>query len=221
MAARPKGICSYCGKEVAKQSTGKHLDKCAKRLAAIGAATGKTETLFYLRAECEFNKEFFLDFEVRGSATLSDLDSYLRAIWLECCGHMSEFAYNAWRDTIAPSRKVESVFKSHRQIMHLYDMGSTSETILRVLTERKAAPTTERPLVLLMRNKMPEASCDECGGAAQWMCTECLAEEGTYVALCNDCLEPHGHTTDYEPAALINSPRMGMCGYEGPAEAPY
>ena len=91
MAARPKGICSYCGEEIAKQSIGKHLEKCAKRQAAVSAATGKTEILFYLRAECEFNKGLFLDLEVRGSATLNDLDHYLRAIWLECCGHLSEF----------------------------------------------------------------------------------------------------------------------------------
>ncbi|WP_309712440.1 hypothetical protein [Armatimonas sp.] len=221
MAARPKGICSYCGEEIAKQSTVKHLHTCAKRVAAIDAATGKTERLFYLRAECEFNKGLFLDLEVRGSATLNDLDRYLRAIWLECCGHMSEFAYKAWEDTIDSSRKVESVFKTRKQITHLYDMGSTSETTLRVLAERKDAPTTERPLALMVRNKMPEASCDECGKPARWMCNECLAEEGKYVALCDDCLEPHGHLTDYPPTLLINSPRMGMCAYEGPAEAPY
>ncbi len=221
MAARPKGICSYCGEEIAKQSIGKHLEKCAKRQAAVSAATGKTEILFYLRAECEFNKGLFLDLEVRGSATLNDLDHYLRAIWLECCGHLSEFACEAWRDTIDSSRKVESVFKNHKEITHLYDMGSTSETTLRVMAERKGAPTTTRPIALMVRNKIPEASCDECEKPARWMCNECLAEEGEWVALCDDCLEPHGHMTDYEPTALINSPRMGMCGYTGPADPPY
>ncbi|MBK6433513.1 hypothetical protein [Candidatus Amarolinea dominans] len=28
-----------------------------------------------------------LHLEMRGKATLKDLDEYLRAIWLECCGH--------------------------------------------------------------------------------------------------------------------------------------
>ena len=26
-----------------------------------------------------------------GSATLEELDHYLRTIWLECCGHLSQF----------------------------------------------------------------------------------------------------------------------------------
>jgi hypothetical protein len=221
MAARPRGICSYCGEEVAKQSIGKHLEKCAKRQAAVTVATGTAETLFYLRAECAFHKGFFLDLEVRGSATLEDIDKYLRAIWLECCGHMSEFAYEAWRDTIDSSRKVESVFKTRKQVTHLYDMGSTSETTLRVVAERKAAPTTPRPLVLMVRNKIPETECDECEKPSCWMCNECLAEEGEWVTLCDDCLEPHGHMTDYAPTLLVNSPRLGMCGYTGPAEAPY
>ena len=221
MAARPRGICSYCGEEVAKQSIGKHLEKCAKRQAVIDTATGKSEALFYLRAESAGLKAFFLDLEVRGSATLDDLDRYLRAIWLECCGHLSEFAYEAWRDTISSSRKVESVFKNHKEITHLYDMGSTSETTLRVMAERKGAPTTTRPIALMVRNKIPEASCDECEKPARWLCSECLAEEGEWVALCDDCLEPHGHMTDYEPVLLVNSPRLGMCGYEGPANPPY
>ncbi|WP_395093609.1 hypothetical protein [Armatimonas sp.] len=221
MAARPRGICRYCGEEVAKQSIGKHLEKCAPRQAAIGAATGKAETLFYLRAESAHTKAFFLDLEVRGSATLSDLDTYLRAIWLECCGHLSEFAYEAWEDTISSSRKVESVFKNHKEITHLYDMGSTSETTLRVMVERKGAPTTDRPLALMVRNKIPEVSCEECEKPARWLCSECMAEEGEWVVLCDACLEPHGHMEDYVPVLLVNSPRLGMCGYEGPANPPY
>ncbi|WP_395141521.1 hypothetical protein [Armatimonas sp.] len=221
MAARPRGICSYCGEEVAKQSIGKHLEKCAKREAAIDTATGKSETLFYLRAESAHTKAFFLDLEVRGSATLEDLDRYLRTIWLECCGHLSEFAYEAWEDTISPSRKVESVFKTQKEVTHLYDMGSTSETTLRMMAERKGAPTTEHPLVLMVRNKILEVSCEECENPARWLCSECMAEEGEWVVLCDDCLEPHGHMTDYSPVLLVNSPRLGMCGYDGPANPPY
>jgi len=33
---------------------------------------------------------------MRGSATLTKLDDYLRAIWLECCGHLSKFTIGGW-----------------------------------------------------------------------------------------------------------------------------
>jgi len=34
---------------------------------------------------------------MRGSATPDDLDAYLRAIWLECCGQPSQFSFGGWR----------------------------------------------------------------------------------------------------------------------------
>ncbi len=187
----------------------------------MAEAAGTPETLVYLRAECSGNKQFFLDLEVRGSATLRDIDSYLKAIWLECCGHMSEFSYEAWRDKIPMSRKIESVFREGVEITHLYDMGSTSETLIRTISERIGAPITANPMALLVRNKMPEEECSECENPARWVCSECMAEEGEWVVLCDACLEPHGHLDDFEPTLLCNSPRMGMCGYDGPATPPY
>jgi hypothetical protein len=205
-----------------KQSIGKHLEKCAKRQEALQKATGNEEMLVHLRAECPWDKQFFLDLEVRGSATLKDIDSYLKAIWLECCGHMSEFAYEAWCDKIPMSRKVETIFQEGVEVTHLYDFGTTSETVLRTISRRVGAPTTKHPMTLMVRNKIPETECYECKKTpARWMCTECMVEEGAWVTLCDACLEPHGHMDDYGPTLLCNSPRLGMCGYDGPAEPPY
>ena len=221
MAKQARGICSYCGDEVVKQSVEKHLAKCAPRQAAIAAAAGESETLVHLRAEPTHSKKFFLDLEVRGSATLKDLDHYLRAIWLECCGHLSEFNYTAWDDSDIPrTKKLSAAFKEGDSLVHLYDMGSTSETQLRTISVRTGIPTTPNPMVLLVRNKMPESECELCGVEATLYCTECLME-GEWVTLCEDCWEKHGHTKDYGPAELINSPRLGMCGYGGPATPPY
>lgn len=33
----------------------------------------------------------WLHIEMKGSATLSKLDNFLREIWLECCGHVGPF----------------------------------------------------------------------------------------------------------------------------------
>jgi len=68
---------------------------------------------------------------------------------------------------------------------------------------------------------MPEAKCIECGQTATWLCMECLIEEEKWGTLCNKHAEIHPHANYGEPVRLVNSPRVGMCGYEGPAEPPY
>jgi len=68
---------------------------------------------------------------------------------------------------------------------------------------------------------MPEATCIQCGKAAAWLCMECLIEQDIWGTLCSEHVEDHPHDDYGEPVPLVNSPRLGMCGYEGPAEPPY
>jgi hypothetical protein len=92
---QPKGKCAYCGQEIAKNGMVKHLAVCAQRQEAITKVEGKqseAEALYHLRIQAAGQNQFWLDLEMRGSATLKDLDGYLRAIWLECCGHLSRFS---------------------------------------------------------------------------------------------------------------------------------
>ena len=91
-----KGICLYCQQAFTKNSATKHLAMCPKRQAVIEQADrkqGTAETLYHLRVQDAWNKEFWLDLEMRSAGTLEDFDSYLRSIWLECCGHMSQFSF--------------------------------------------------------------------------------------------------------------------------------
>jgi hypothetical protein len=48
---------------------------------------------------------------------------------------------------------------------------------------------------------------------------ECVYDFGEDVFLCDEHLKDHEH--EEGPIALVNSPRLGMCGYTGPAEPPY
>jgi hypothetical protein len=49
------------------------------------------QELLRLRVVDRYEKLYWLELEVNSLAKLSDLDAYLRAIWLECCGHLSTF----------------------------------------------------------------------------------------------------------------------------------
>jgi hypothetical protein len=175
-----------------------------------------------LRVQDAVDKDFWLDLEMVGSAKLGKLDDYLRAIWLECCGHLSQFTIGGWHGIeLEMSDKADAVFEPGLVLRHLYDFGTTSETDVKVVEARQGQPATRHPIVLLARNIMPEALCQECGQPAGWVCIECLYEEDKSGYMCTAHAEAHPHENYGEPMPLFNSPRTGMCGYEGPAEPPY
>jgi hypothetical protein len=220
-----KGKCAYCEVELAKSAMTKHLPACPQRLEIIARAEqqkSKAETLYHLRVQAEYLNQFWLDLEMRGAATLEDLDQYLRAIWLECCGHMSQFSVGGWGGReLSKKQTVSKVFKPDLELTHIYDFGTESVTLIKTVGVREGKPTTSHPIALLARNVTPEAPCIECGQQASWLCMECMIEEEKWGVLCNKHAEDHPHSEYGEPVHLVNSPRMGLCGYEGPAEPPY
>jgi hypothetical protein len=220
-----RGQCAFCGYVTTKGSMTKHLATCPQRRAHIGGTeqiNRKPETLYYLRMYDVYNRDFWLDLEVRGSATLKDIDTYLRAIWLECCGHLSQFSIGGWGgQEIAKSRRVDAVFRPDVELTHIYDFGTSSETHIKAMSQRQGIALSTRPIVLMARNLMPEAVCIECGQPARYLCMECLIEEQTAGTLCAVHAQNHPHEDYGEPMELVNSPRLGMCGYTGPAEPPY
>jgi len=70
-------------------------------------------------------------------------------------------------------------------------------------------------LRLLSLNEGPVWECEVCGGAFDWVCPFCMYErENPFYC------EAHAKDHDCEEPEMVlpavNSPRMGMCGYEGP-----
>ena len=121
------------------------------------------------------------------------------------------------------SRKIERVLQPSVELTHIYDFGSSSHTLVKSVEMRKGRPLTKYPIYLMARNNLPPAACDICDQQAGWYCMECLIELGEWTLLCQTHAEEHGQDhNDYgEPVPLVNSPRVGMCGYDGPAEPPY
>jgi hypothetical protein len=215
--------CQYCGKENTKSGMTKHLANCEKRFMTIESSKQLTETIWHLRVQSLYSKDFWLDLEMRGSAPLEKLDHYLREIWLECCGHLSKFTVGGWGGEVSKGRRADDVFTMQTTLRHLYDFGTTSETDIQVVEVREGKATTKHPIALMARNTMPKMLCIECGKPAGYLCLECLyeaTESGTWL-LCNEHAEDHPHEEFGEPLPLVNSPRMGVCGYTGPAEPPY
>jgi hypothetical protein len=60
----------------------RHLAKCEEGTKAVQAANDGyqlKETLWHLRVQSAYAKDFWLDLEIRGSALLEKLDAHLRA----------------------------------------------------------------------------------------------------------------------------------------------
>jgi hypothetical protein len=222
-----QGECVFCGRAMTKVGLSKHLKTCLQRQEMINTAGSKrqasqTERLYHLQIQDAWSPDFWLHIEMNGNASLKDLDRYLRAIWLECCGHLSQFSVGGWGgEKIPMSRKIERVFKPGVELTHIYDFGTSSETLIKAVDIREGSPLTKHPIYLMARNKVPAADCVECGEPAGWLCMECLIEGGEWITLCEKHAEEHSHGDYGEPIPLVNSPRLGMCGYDGPAEPPY
>lgn len=227
MSRKPesRGKCGYCGETITKRSVSKHMENCSTRLESIQQVESSerpVESLWHLRVQDAYKKDFWLDLEMRGAATLTQLDKYLRAIWLECCGHLSDFTIGGWQgDKVGKSRKADAIFEPGLVLRHLYDFGTTSETDIKVIGARRGKALTKHPITLMARNLPPEVFCQDCGQTAEWLCMECLYEEDKPGYLCAEHVEEHPHEDYGGPLPVVNSPRVGMCGYEGPAEPPY
>jgi hypothetical protein len=224
-SSNTQAACSFCGEIVTRRSIAGHLKKCPKWLEEVQLAESSSrsaETLLRLRVMDAYNKDFWLELEMNGSARLDELDQYLRDIWLECCGHLSMFTIGGWSGEEIPSaRNAGKVLQPGVTLRHLYDFGTTSETDIKMIDARTARPTSKHPIRLLARNLLPEILCQECGQPAKWLCLECLYEQEESGCLCDEHADDHPHDEYGEPMPICNSPRSGMCGYTGPAEPPY
>jgi hypothetical protein len=127
----------------------KHLATCPARADAFAAAEagkGSAQALYHLTVSTPSSSLFWLQLEMNGSATLEALDDYLRAIWLECCGHLSAFKIGGrsytqiFNDGMGEpsdrSMKVraDKVLSPGMAIPYEYDFGSTTELLITVQT---------------------------------------------------------------------------------------
>jgi len=217
-----RGACIFCGETLLRRGIAKHLEKCPSYQQALAQSTQPLENIWRVRVQDAYDSDYWLELDLRGSASLTQLDKYLRAIWLECCGHLSEFNIGGWGGMkVGKARKADDIFQPGLILHHIYDFGTSSETDIRVQDTRQAIPLSKHPITLLARNLPPQFACQECGQPAAWLCMECQIEHGKPGMLCATHTKKHPHQNYGEPIEIVNSPRMGMCGYTGPAEPPY
>jgi len=206
----PKSKCLMCKKEYTAQGMQKHINNCLPKHNKQ-EAKGKPKQSWYLVVKTPFSSPFFLHLLLSGTATLQDLDSYLRRTWLECCGHLSSFSKERFGDDIDFKQKIKDVFSPGTTLCHQYDFGSTTE--LTVTCVDICEGSSGSKIKLLSRNAIPIVTCSKCNKKpAVEICTECVYD-GTGF-LCKDCAKSH-ECGEEMFLPVVNSPRAGVCGYSG------
>lgn len=219
------GQCTACQQTIAKQSMRRHLASCAQRLARDeeppgGRSKARSIPLLHLLVEGHGLPQYWMHLEIPTDASLKHLDQFLRDIWLECCGHLSAFTIASVRYAVLAdpefgdrgmTGKVGALLAPGTTAFYEYDFGTTTELQLRSLAERQGT-ARGYGVRLLARNLPPETPCDECDQPATQICSQCIWEGAGWVC------ESHAKEHDCGEEMLlpvVNSPRVGMCGYVG------
>lgn len=153
-----------------------------------------------------------MDIAASPDAKLKTLDDLLRRVWLECCGHRSEF-YGGARNKVGLSRRLDEVLGvPGARLGYVYDFGSSTELVVsHVGVVAKVAMKGTR---VVARNEPPSWPCEVCGQSAAKLCVECANTDAGFFcelhAAKHECGEEMLHP-------VVNSPRMGVCGYTGEA----
>jgi len=207
---KSEGRCIYCNQMFSQKEIGKHL---AKHLVEMEKKDADKTMNFYYHIEVQV-AELFLHLLVRGDATMKIIDDFLREIWLECCGHMSEFGHKNFR--ISKRDRVEDIFAPRVKNFHDYDFGSTTRVFLKGLKSYRFS--LKGSIILLSRNEPLKLLCNMCKkNPAVNLCATCSWEEDAFY--CEACSGKHAKVcedfADYSSMPVVNSPRMGVCGYMG------
>ncbi len=220
------GKCYLCGEIVAKASMTRHLLACGH----LGSSSGPLPTSkkptgqsFHLLVEGREAKAYWMHVALPIASPLNKLDDFLRHTWLECCGHLSAFEIGGKRYASEPmdedelmdeeldmGTRLNQVLEVGMRFFYEYDYGSTTALALKVvaLCERGSAKVQ-----LLARNEAPQVTCQRCGNEpATQICTECAWNGEGW--LCKSCVVAH-ECGDEMCLPVVNSPRVGVCGYTG------
>lgn len=208
------GKCYLCEEPLTKRTSATHLKK--KHAVTSG------EERFIIMVDTPYSSPYWMILLAKPNATLADLDEALRDIWVECCGHLSAFTIEGIEyqapssdpdDSFYPTKstkvKLEKVLCPGMFFSYEYDFGTTTELRLKVADIILWEKDPKKMLMLAMNIK-PEIACSECGKPAIYH----YLENDDDTVLCLDCSSDEDLDECYL-LPICNSPRTGMCAYEG------
>ena len=201
LSDKPK--CNLCQKEY--KGMKRHLNSCIEKKFAKGK-----KSLYYLVIRNESN-HYYLHISIKSTATLNDLDGYIRDVWVECCGHMSDFYVRGERGELSMDMRLKKVFSNASDLEYIYDYGTSTKLNIEFVKEFKGEQ--EHIIKTLTRNPLNQITCQKClKKKAIGVCSQCIWDEEAEAYLCEDCIPKHECGEDMI-LPYVNSPRVGECAY--------
>ena len=234
------GVCSLCGGTFGKKPMTKHLTSCVKEKANAEMSSPKQKPksgkLFHIVVEGRYQPEYWIHIAAPAQAKLVNLDRFLRNIWVECCGHLSSFTIDGVKYSGSGKSSVgttygaffgsdfevdlgdksmnidlNNVLVPRRKFYYEYDFGTTTDLALKVVSEYEGF-IKGKDIQLMARNEPPAIMCDSCEKIATQVCAVCVYNGEGW--LCDECASKH-ECGEEMLLPVVNSPRVGMCGYCG------
>lgn len=226
-----EGHCLFCDKTFKKAGINRHLQKHLEDKTRQGQP-GKS---FLLKIEPDpswGSSPYFLSVWIDGEVKMKQLDSFLRGIWLECCGHMSSFTNpkkarqgGMWDFFEAEELMEQGKIKQYEALMETtrgevpmgrkaknvfekdlklkYEYDFGSTTQLQLTVVGEYGIKADEKIILLSRNEPLNLLCTSCGvEPATQVCTVCEYEEE--ADFCEKCAEKHAQECeDFEDYAAM------------------
>ena len=211
MELQTEGQCVFCNEYFSQKEIGRHLSTHLKRKEKEDEVK-QTNLFNHIVVEADF---MFLQLLIKSTCEMEEIDNFLRDIWLECCGHESGFHIKRGEE-IEMEEIVGNVLSPKTKIYHDYDYGTTTRTFIQSIKVYDL--DFDDDIVLLSRNEPLKIMCSICNKkAATVLCSVCMWDSESFF--CKTCAKKHAKTCedfeDYASMDVVNSPRMGECGYEG------
>ncbi|KAG2386736.1 hypothetical protein C9374_002480 [Naegleria lovaniensis] len=218
------GYCRECNEKVngGLQAMKEHILSCPK-LNTFKEGEACKDIVMRFKVYPEYGdmwNKYWLFIEVPFTSNLRELDDVIRNYWVECCGHLSKFdvdtlTYNSYESDNEFMDEIDNktmdipmyrVFKPSdvgKTFCYTYDFGSSTYLELELISIVKCNEECEEARVLARNNPLT------------FKCCKCK-NEAEYVQVEESVLYCKKHAKDEDEDMLlpvVNSPRMGVCGY--------
>ena len=210
-----KAKCYYCNKELTERTIKRHMKNCSemKKIIEEQNVTDKKQRnqfIIAIKSKYEGN-DYCIYLSIDGTLGLVHIDQFIRDIWVECCGHLSGFRIRGkFYQDHSMNTRLNDILDIDEKFEYEYDFGSTTYLNLEVVDIIQVSSSFSQ-IEIIARNHDIKHECETCGKEAKffnyendkWECENCIDENNDMISEIEYC----------------NSPRDGVCGYEGHKEA--